>query len=82
MSTKTKKRLLTTYNKLIPLFWLVLHSLIVSVCVFVVLINRSLKPVSSIPAWNDEPAGNESAARIEGEVFSISYLENFKAYYN
>ena len=82
MSTKTKKRLLTTYNKLIPLFWLGLHLLIVSVCVFVVLINRSLKPVSSILAWNDEPAGNESAARIEGEVFSISYLENFKAYYN
>ena len=70
------------YNKLIPLFWLDLHLLIVSVCVFVVLINRSLKPVSSIPAWNDEPAGNESAARIEGEVFFISYLENFKAYYN
>ena len=57
------------YNKLIPLFWFGLHLLIVTVFIFVVWFNRSLKLDSSISAWNDEP-DNESAAtcRIQGEA--------------
>ena len=35
---------------------------------FVVLSNRSLKPDSSISAWNYE-SDNESSARVRGEVF-------------
>lgn len=52
------------------------------VCVFVVLINCSLKFVFLIFVWNDELVGNEFVVRIEGEVFFIFYFENFKVYYN
>ena len=48
---------------------------------FVVLFNRSLKPDSSISTWNDLP-DNEFAARMQGEVFSIFSLRNFKANHN
>ena len=81
MLTKSKNRFLPTYNKLIPPFWFGLHILIVPVCMFVVLFNRSLRPDFSISAWNDE-TDTESAARRQGEVFSIFYLGNFKADHN
>ena len=68
MLTKRKYRFLTMYNKLIPSFWFGLHLLIVSFCIFVILFNRSWNPVSRISARNDEPAGNESAARMQGEA--------------
>ena len=48
----------------------------------VVLSIRSLSRGCSISAWKDESAGNESAARMQGEVFSIFCLGNFKAYQN
>ena len=48
----------------------------------VVLSIRSLSPGYSISAWKGESAGNESAARVQGEVFSIFCLGNFKAYQN
>lgn len=51
MVTKTKNRFLTMYNKQIPSLWFGLHLLIVSVCMFVVLFNRSLRPVAPIFAW-------------------------------
>lgn len=67
MLTKTGNRLLMMYDKLIPSFWFGSHLLIVSFCIFVVWFNRSLKPDSSISAWNDEP-DNEFAARMQGEA--------------
>ena len=48
----------------------------------VVLSIRSLSRGCSISARKDESAGNESAARMQGEVFSIFCLGNFKAYQN
>ena len=68
MVTKTKNRFLTMYNKLIPSLWFGLHLLIVSVCMFVVLFNRKIMSFSSTSAWTDEPAGNESTARMQDEV--------------
>ena len=65
-----------------PSFWFGLHLLILSLCMNVVLSIRSLSPGYSISAWKDESAGNESAARMQGEVFSIFCLGNFKAYQN
>ena len=68
MLTKTKSRFLPIYNKLIPSFWFGLHLSIVSVCLFVILFNCSWNPVFPISARNDEPAGNEPAARMQGEA--------------
>ena len=47
---------------------------------FVVLSNRSLKPDSSISAWNYE-SDNESSARVRGEVFFF-FFRNLKAIHN
>ena len=44
---------------------------------FVVLSNRSLKPDSSISAWNYE-SDNESSARVRGEVFF--FFSKFQSY--
>ena len=68
MLTKSKNRILTLYNKLIPSFWFGLHLLIMSVCTFVVLFNRRILP----PVHHSEQILNrdkDSAARIQGEAY-------------
>ena len=75
MLTKSKYRFLRMYNKIIPSFLFGLHLSIVFFCMFVVSLNRSFMPTSSICYWNNEPAGNKSAARTQGEVFPSSNQE-------